>query len=177
MARTCTPTTGRVVSNLVCQALTGNDITVYGDGTQTRSFCYVSDMVEGLIRLMESDIDGMEPVNLGNPDEFTIGELLDKVLALVPTDGQVIHTPLPQDDPRRRRPRHHARARAAGVGTEGADRRRPAPHRGVVRGRTGGRGGAAGGGGISAGLSVIASVAKQSRASRSGLWIASLCSQ
>ncbi len=105
------PDDGRVVSNLVCQALTGNDITVYGDGTQTRSFCYVSDMVEGLIRLMESDIDGMEPVNLGNPDEFTIGELLDKVLALVPTDGRVIHTPLPQDDPRRRRP-DIARAKA-----------------------------------------------------------------
>ncbi|MEH3101685.1 UDP-glucuronic acid decarboxylase family protein [Sphingomonas adhaesiva] len=105
------PDDGRVVSNLVCQALTGNDITVYGDGTQTRSFCYVSDMVEGLIRLMESDIDGMEPVNLGNPDEFTIGELLDKVLALVPTDGRVIHMDLPQDDPRRRRP-DIARARS-----------------------------------------------------------------
>ena len=105
------PDDGRVVSNLVCQALRGEPITIYGDGSQTRSFCYVSDMVEGLIRLMESDIDGTEPVNLGNPQEFTIGELLDKVLAIVPTDGGVTHHDLPQDDPRRRRP-DIARARA-----------------------------------------------------------------
>ena len=105
------PDDGRVVSNLVCQALRGEPITIYGDGSQTRSFCYVSDMVEGLIRLMESDIDGTEPVNLGNPQEFTIGELLDKVLAIVPTDGGVTHQDLPQDDPRRRRP-DIARARA-----------------------------------------------------------------
>ena len=98
------PDDGRVVSNLVCQALTGRDITVHGDGSQTRSFCYVSDMVDGLMRLMESDIDPMEPVNLGNPDEFTINELLDKVVALVPDAGAVVNTPLPQDDPRRRRP-------------------------------------------------------------------------
>ena len=105
------PDDGRVVSNLVCQALRGEPITIYGDGSQTRSFCYVSDMVEGLIRLMESDIDGTEPVNLGNPQEFTIGELLSKVLAIVPTDGGVTHHDLPQDDPRRRRP-DIARARA-----------------------------------------------------------------
>jgi UDP-glucuronate decarboxylase len=98
------PGDGRVVSNLICQALTGRDITVYGDGTQTRSFCYVSDMVRGLIALMESDIDGLEPVNIGNPDEFTINELLDMVLELVPTTGKVVNAPLPQDDPRRRRP-------------------------------------------------------------------------
>ena len=98
------PDDGRVVSNLICQALTGRDITVHGDGTQTRSFCYVSDMVRGLIALMESDIDGTEPVNIGNPDEFTINELLDMVLELVPNAGKVVNTPLPQDDPRRRRP-------------------------------------------------------------------------
>ena len=98
------PDDGRVVSNLVCQALRGEPITIYGDGSQTRSFCYVSDMVEGLIRLMESDIDGSEPVNLGNPQEFTIGELLDKVLAIVPSAAEVTHRDLPQDDPRRRRP-------------------------------------------------------------------------
>jgi len=98
------PDDGRVVSNLICQALTGRDITIYGDGTQTRSFCYVSDMVRGLMALMESDIDGLEPVNIGNPDEFTINELLDMVLELVPTTGKVINTALPQDDPRRRRP-------------------------------------------------------------------------
>ncbi len=98
------PDDGRVVSNLVCQALSGRDITVYGDGSQTRSFCYVSDMVDGLMRLMESDIDGSEPVNLGNPTELTVNELLDEVLQLTGTAGKVVHMPLPQDDPRRRRP-------------------------------------------------------------------------
>ncbi len=98
------PDDGRVVSNLICQALSGSDITIYGDGSQTRSFCYVSDMVEGLIRLMESDMDGLEPVNLGNPVELTVNELLGRILAIVGTDGRVVHKPLPQDDPRRRRP-------------------------------------------------------------------------
>ncbi|MBB5714836.1 UDP-glucuronic acid decarboxylase family protein [Sphingomonas aerophila] len=96
------PEDGRVVSNLICQALSGEDITIYGDGSQTRSFCYVSDMVDGLIALMESD--AQEPVNLGNPDEFTILELLEHILAIVPTNARVVHQPLPQDDPRRRRP-------------------------------------------------------------------------
>jgi UDP-glucuronate decarboxylase len=98
------PDDGRVVSNLICQALSGSDITIYGDGTQTRSFCYVSDMVDGLIGLMESDIDGMEPVNLGNPVELTVNDLLDRILSIVGTDARVVHKPLPQDDPRRRRP-------------------------------------------------------------------------
>ncbi|MDB5700677.1 MAG: NAD-dependent dehydratase [Sphingomonadales bacterium] len=98
------PDDGRVVSNLICQALSGSDITIYGDGTQTRSFCYVSDMVDGLIGLMESDIDGLEPVNLGNPVELTVNDLLDRILAIVGTDARVVHKPLPQDDPRRRRP-------------------------------------------------------------------------
>jgi UDP-glucuronate decarboxylase len=96
------PDDGRVVSNLLCQALSGQDITVYGDGSQTRSFCYVSDMVDGLVALMESG--AQEPVNLGNPEEFTILELLEHILAIVPTDARVVHQPLPQDDPRRRRP-------------------------------------------------------------------------
>ena len=98
------PDDGRVVSNLICQALSGKPITVYGDGSQTRSFCYVSDMVEGLIRLMESEIDAMEPVNLGNPNEMTILQLVDCVTGLIGTSGEVVHEPLPQDDPRRRRP-------------------------------------------------------------------------
>jgi UDP-glucuronate decarboxylase len=98
------PDDGRVVSNLICQALSGNDITIYGDGTQTRSFCYVTDMVDGLIALMESDIDGLEPVNLGNPVELTVNDLLDRILGIVGTSGNVVHRPLPQDDPRRRRP-------------------------------------------------------------------------
>lgn len=98
------PDDGRVVSNLVCQALSGRAITVHGDGTQTRSFCYVSDMVEGLIRLMESDIDGCEPINLGNPVEMMVKDLLGRILDIVGTESVVVHKPLPQDDPRRRRP-------------------------------------------------------------------------
>ena len=74
------PDDGRVVSNLICQALAGREISIFGDGTQTRSFCYVSDMVAGLIALMESEIDGTEPVNLGNPVEITVNELLDRIL-------------------------------------------------------------------------------------------------
>ena len=98
------PDDGRVVSNLICQALSGRGITVYGDGSQTRSFCYVSDMVDALIRLMESDIDGSEPVNLGNPVELTVGELAERVIAMTGTRGDIVYQPLPQDDPRRRRP-------------------------------------------------------------------------
>jgi nucleoside-diphosphate-sugar epimerase/spore maturation protein CgeB len=98
------PDDGRVVSNLICQALSGRSVTIYGDGSQTRSFCYVSDMVDGLIRLMESDIDGLEPVNLGNPEERTMNELLQEVLALLDRTVAVTHLPLPVDDPRRRRP-------------------------------------------------------------------------
>ena len=98
------PDDGRVVSNLICQALSGRDVTIYGDGSQTRSFCYVSDMVDGLIRLMESDIDGLEPINLGNPEERTVNELLDAILALVDRSVTVTNLPLPVDDPRRRRP-------------------------------------------------------------------------
>jgi UDP-glucuronate decarboxylase len=98
------PDDGRVVSNLVCQALSGGDITIHGDGCQTRSFCYVSDMVEGLIRLMESRLDCSQPINLGNPVELTVNQLLDRILAIVRTEGRIVNKPLPQDDPRRRRP-------------------------------------------------------------------------
>jgi nucleoside-diphosphate-sugar epimerase/spore maturation protein CgeB len=98
------PDDGRVVSNLICQTLSGRDVTIYGDGSQTRSFCYVSDMVDGLIRLMESDIDGLEPVNLGNPEERTVNELLEEILALAERPVSITHRPLPVDDPRRRRP-------------------------------------------------------------------------
>jgi len=97
------PDDGRVVSNLICQALSGREITLYGDGSQTRSFCYVSDMVDALVALMESDI-GSEPVNVGNPVELTVRELADRVVALTGTAARVVYRPLPQDDPRRRRP-------------------------------------------------------------------------
>jgi UDP-glucuronate decarboxylase len=98
------PDDGRVVSNLICQALSDRPITIYGDGSQTRSFCYVSDMVDGLIRLMESDIDPLQPVNLGNPNELTVRELADRVVAMTGTRNALVFQPLPQDDPRRRRP-------------------------------------------------------------------------
>jgi UDP-glucuronate decarboxylase len=93
---------GRVVSNFVGQALKGVPLTVYGDGSQTRSFCYVSDLVEGLMRLMNGDYIG--PVNLGNPDEYTILELAETIQSMVNPDAQVKFEPLPQDDPKRRKP-------------------------------------------------------------------------
>ena len=95
---------GRVISNFVCQALSGEDITINGDGSQTRSFCYVADMVEALVRLMESERAFGLPVNLGNPNELDMRKLLDLVLALTGSSSQVAYRPLPQDDPRRRRP-------------------------------------------------------------------------
>jgi UDP-glucuronate decarboxylase len=96
------PEDGRVVSNFIVQALRGDDITVYGDGTQTRSFCYVDDLVDGLIRLMASD--EMMPVNLGNPGEFTMLELAQMVLDRVGSASALVRRPLPQDDPRQRKP-------------------------------------------------------------------------
>jgi UDP-glucuronate decarboxylase len=98
------PADGRVVSNFVIQALKGEPITIYGDGSQTRSFCYVDDLIDGLVKLMASPDDFTGPVNLGNPEEFTISELADKVIQMTTNDGRVIHAPLPQDDPRQRRP-------------------------------------------------------------------------
>jgi UDP-glucuronate decarboxylase len=95
---------GRVVSNVICQALAGDDITVYGDGRQTRSFCYVSDLVEGLMRLMGHEGPTGGPVNLGNPVELTIEELVALVIDLTGTSSDVVNRPLPVDDPRRRRP-------------------------------------------------------------------------
>jgi len=97
------PDDGRVVSNFIVQALTGQPLTVYGDGSQTRSFCYVDDLVEGLIRLMETGDDVTGPVNLGNPGEFTMLELAEKVTELAQGE-QIRHEPLPADDPTRRRP-------------------------------------------------------------------------
>jgi UDP-glucuronate decarboxylase len=94
---------GRVISNFIVQALTGQDITIYGEGQQTRSFCYVSDLVEGLIRLMNRD-GVSDPVNLGNPGEYTIMEVAQKVLELIRTSSTIIHRELPPDDPGRRRP-------------------------------------------------------------------------
>ena len=98
------PDDGRVVSNVICQALTGEPITVYGDGSQTRSFCYVDDLVEGILRLMAYDGEQPGPVNIGNPHELTVCDLVDRVLALTGSSSEIVRLPLPQDDPRRRRP-------------------------------------------------------------------------
>lgn len=95
---------GRIVSNMIVQALTGAPMTVYGDGSQTRSFCYVSDLVAGLIALMEARAAPPTPINLGNPEEFQIRDLARLVRDLIPTCSDIVHLPLPQDDPRRRRP-------------------------------------------------------------------------
>jgi UDP-glucuronate decarboxylase len=94
---------GRVVSNFIVQALRGEDLTVYGDGSQTRSFCYVDDLVEGFIRFMNQD-ECVGPMNLGNPGEFTMLQLAEKVLSLVGGPSKICHKPLPQDDPKQRRP-------------------------------------------------------------------------
>jgi len=98
------PDDGRVVSNFIVQALRGEPITVYGDGLQTRSFCYVDDLVEGLIGLMESPPEFTGPVNLGNPEEFTILELAKQVIALTGSRSKIVHRDLPGDDPRQRCP-------------------------------------------------------------------------
>lgn len=98
------PGDGRVVSNFIMQALTGQPITIYGDGEQTRSFCYVDDLIEGLIRLMASPDDFTGPVNIGNPGEFTILELAETILELTRSKSQLVRKPLPTDDPRQRRP-------------------------------------------------------------------------
>ncbi|MFL6721346.1 MAG: bifunctional glycosyltransferase/UDP-glucuronate decarboxylase [Sphingomonas sp.] len=95
---------GRVVSNVVCQALSGDDITIYGDGSQTRSFCFIDDMVDGLCRLIDSEEAVGVPVNLGNPNELTVRRLVDLVIALTGSSSRIVRRPLPQDDPRRRKP-------------------------------------------------------------------------
>ena len=98
------PNDGRVVSNLVVQALQGADLTLYGDGAQTRSFCYVDDLVDGIIRLMASGPELTGPVNLGNPSEFTIRQLAELVIGLTGSASRIVLQPLPPDDPRQRRP-------------------------------------------------------------------------
>jgi UDP-glucuronate decarboxylase len=98
------PNDGRVVSNFILQALHEQDITVFGDGSQTRSFCFVDDLVEGMIRMMNAPDDFSGPVNIGNPNEFSILELSEKVIALTKSKSKIIYRPLPADDPRQRQP-------------------------------------------------------------------------
>jgi len=95
---------GRVVSNFIVQALRGQDLTVYGDGSQTRSFCYADDLVAGFMQLMNAGDEVVGPINMGNPGEFTMIELAEKVLRLTGSTSKLIHMPLPQDDPKQRRP-------------------------------------------------------------------------
>lgn len=98
------PRDGRVVSNFIIQAIKGDDITIYGDGSQSRSFCYIDELVDGFIRLMNSADDFTGPVNLGNPGEFTIKELAEKVVEMTGSQSKLIYKPLPHDDPTQRRP-------------------------------------------------------------------------
>ena len=98
------PNDGRVVSNFIVQALRGEDVTIYGDGSQTRSFCYVDDLVEGLIKMMDTEKGFTGPVNLGNPGEFTMNELAQKVLSMTHSRSKIKYLPLPQDDPKQRKP-------------------------------------------------------------------------
>jgi UDP-glucuronate decarboxylase len=109
------PNDGRVVSNFIIQALLGRDITVYGDGRQTRSFCYVDDLVDAIIRLMESADGVTGPINIGNPAEFTIRELAEIVIDTTGSRARIVSRPLPADDPRQRQPRHRQGAPSAGV--------------------------------------------------------------
>jgi UDP-glucuronate decarboxylase len=98
------PNDGRVVSNFIIQALLGRDITIYGEGMQTRSFCYVDDLIDGLVRLMGTGDSVLGPINIGNPEEFTIRDLAEKVVALTGSRSKLVHRPIPQDDPRQRCP-------------------------------------------------------------------------
>jgi UDP-glucuronate decarboxylase len=98
------PNDGRVISNFIIQALSNQDITVYGDGSQTRSFCYVDDMIDGLVRMMNSPEDFIGPVNIGNPSEYSIVELARKTLAITGSKSKIVFKPLPQDDPMKRQP-------------------------------------------------------------------------
>jgi UDP-glucuronate decarboxylase len=98
------PADGRVVSNFIMQALRGEDLTIYGDGSQTRSFCYVDDLVDGLIKLMDSRPEFLGPVNIGNPIEFTIRELAELVIEMTGARSKLVQLPLPADDPTQRRP-------------------------------------------------------------------------
>ena len=97
------PNDGRVVSNFIVQALKGEDLTIYGDGTQTRSFCYVDDLIEGFVRFM-AQTQTVGPLNLGNPGEFTMFQLAEKTIQLVGGKSKIVHRPLPSDDPKQRRP-------------------------------------------------------------------------
>ena len=95
---------GRVVSNFIVQALQNKDITIYGDGSQTRSFCYISDLIDGMVKMMNNDKNFVGPVNLGNPSERTILEFAELIIELTNSKSKIVHKPLPEDDPVKRKP-------------------------------------------------------------------------
>ena len=128
------PNDGRVVSNFIVQALRGEDITLYGDGSQTRAFCYVDDLVEGFVRMMATGDDVTGPVNLGNPHEIPVRELAERVIALTGSRSRIVHRPLPQDDPLQRCPDITLAARPARLGAARAARGRAAPDDRLFRG-------------------------------------------
>lgn len=113
------PNDGRVVSNFILQGLRNEPITLFGDGQQTRSFCYVDDMVDGLMRLMETPDDVVGPLNLGNPAEFTMRELAERIIAITGSKSSLVNLPLPEDDPRQRRPDIGLARELLGVGARG----------------------------------------------------------
>ena len=125
------PFDGRVVSNFIRQALHGDDITIYGDGSQTRSFCYRDDLIEGIIRMMEAPDDFTGPVNLGNPSEFTIRQLAETVLEATGARSKIVFEPLPVNDPTRRCPTSRCAA-AIELAAEGPSARRARPYGRVV---------------------------------------------
>ena len=98
------PNDGRVVSNFIVQALQNKPVTIYGDGSQTRSFCYIDDLIEAFVRIMNTTDEFIGPINIGNPNEFTIRELADTVITLIGSKSRIISEPLPDDDPVQRRP-------------------------------------------------------------------------
>jgi UDP-glucuronate decarboxylase len=98
------PNDGRVVSNFIVQALSGEPITLFGDGEQSRSFCYVDDLIDGFLKIMATGDDVTGPINMGNPDEFTIRQLAEQVIKLTGSASKIVHKPLPSDDPRQRQP-------------------------------------------------------------------------
>ena len=104
MVRSCGLDDGRVVSNFICQSLLGRDLTIFGDGSQTRSFCFVTDMIDGFVRLMNSSDTVTGPINLGNPNEFSVRELAEKIIAATGSKSNIVERPLPQDDPKQRQP-------------------------------------------------------------------------
>ena len=114
------PNDGRVVSNFIVQALQGHDITIFGDGSQTRSFCYVDDLIDGMMRLMNTPPEVTGPINIGNPGEFTIRQLAELVIELTGSKSKLIFEALPSDDPRQRRPDISKAKAVLGLGAENA---------------------------------------------------------